>query len=187
MQFPSRRFGGGLVDTLTNKGPESHGAGFALDNFPEHANRIARIIGLWSVIELSLITCLAMMAKTEQAIILPMLYAIQSSRGRLGVISAAVLRILPEGTPLHAQFNGVLEKAGAVLTMRDKYAHAIYGMQQVEGTYAKLTIFSVTNPKKSHDLPLHDLNHQLKRAEDLFFEVSNIMTAVQGGLVQQGP
>lgn len=132
-----------------------------LEHFPEHARIIGCLIAEWTHVEYRLILMLALASHAPNDVVMPMLYAVQSSKGRLEAMQAAYLRIIPD-EPRRTQIMEVLDRARSLLTMRDKYAHALYGWYDPDGPHETLSIIG-QGSRVGHDLPLYDLQHQYRR------------------------
>jgi hypothetical protein len=97
-----------------------------LERYPEHAKHIACIIAAWTNIEYKLVLTLSQALQSDVNVVTPMLYAIQSSRGRLSAIDAAFAAIDMDESR-RATIQSVIKDADSVLRARDKFAHALYG------------------------------------------------------------
>ena len=138
------------------------------ESFPEHAKAIAFIIAEWNQIEFSLSGLLSLHIRVAPAAVRSMVYAIESSGGRLDLMRAAFTN-LESNAEDRAEILGILDEAQSVLRQRNKYAHGLFGKSPDGG----LALFGLRRDEVT-DLPLHDLNHQVNRVRDLSFRVRKL-------------
>ena len=146
-----------------------------IEQYPEHARLIGSIIAEWSRIEHNLVLLLAATLETDAAIIRPMIYATESSRGRLQALRAAFEVKMRGNARVLGEMQKMLDEVGAVLTQRNKFAHALYG---ISGT-GELSILGVKSGE-ANDLPIHDLEHQFERTKKLCDLVAMLLGTVMG-------
>jgi hypothetical protein len=120
-------------------------------------------------------TLVALVSRSDRHIIFPMVYAIQSSNARVGAMKAALSQLISIGSQIDAlKVDDVFDRAEKMLRMRDKYAHARYGWFDAVAPGDKLWVIG-QGTKASHELPLHDLMHQLDRAKELHQDVQSLV------------
>lgn len=155
-----------------------------LEEFPDHAKAIACLIAEYSAIEHRLATLAAAFMGNRKGVALPMIYAIESSRGRLEAIRAAILAVVRSIRPdSEAAMNQLVDETAKLLTQRNKYAHAVFGKNTRTGA------LMVLNPSnwESTELPLHDVQHQLKRMKDHSALVHQILAPVYEAMRKEPP
>lgn len=131
-----------------------------LEAFPKHAQAIGALIAEYSTIEQNLALLLGFLTGTRKGVVMPMVYAIESSRARLEAMRAAMRSILiKQSREDWETFNGLFDEARKLLTQRNKYAHAVFSITKNTKALMKTdpATFEVT------PVPLHDVEHQLER------------------------
>lgn len=147
-----------------------------LEAFPEHARLIAYIIAEWSQIEYKLAMWLALRLSANNDIILPMVYALETSRARLDVMATALRQLLGQHPSVKGRLDKMLIEAGQVLTLRNRYAHAHFGP---DADSRELAIAGM-GKKPPTNVPLHELTHHLNRAKSLSHQLGLILAAELG-------
>jgi hypothetical protein len=130
-----------------------------LERFPEHARYIGMLIGEWSILENKLAVLTALYVSKSASVILPMIYAVESSHARLESMRGALSVVLANHPKLHAETEKLFDVARGMLTQRNKYAHALYGRNRLTGDLIKVG----TRGDPTEDVPLHVLKHQFER------------------------
>lgn len=156
-----------VVFALTTKAPET-----ALDAFPEHAKLIACLIAEYSAMEHKLATMVAWSMGNRKDVVLPMIYAVDSSRARLEAMRAALIVLMEQRAPdTVPRFNALFDTARALLTQRNKFAHALFGKNTKTGELMRID----PSNYDSTEVPLHDIQHQLNRMKDHSFQVGQML------------
>ena len=131
-----------------------------LEAFPKHAQAIGALIAEYAIVEQKLALLLSFLMGTRKGVVMPMVYAIESSKARLEAMRAAMRSIMIAKSPDQWDFwNGLFDEARRLLTQRNKYAHAVFSVTKQSGTLMKTdpATFDVS------PVPLHDVQHQLER------------------------
>lgn len=152
-----------------------------IERYPEHARLIGSVITEWTQAEHNLIRLLSSVMQADEEIILPMLYAIESSRTRLDVLTAAFRVLMRDDAAAWEDMDSALADAGKLLTQRNKYAHAFYAIT----TQDELAMMGLKRDEIIV-LPLHDLMHQFERMRALSQRIS-VTLAYALGLAEAPP
>jgi len=99
-----------------------------------------------------------------------MLFTVESSRARLQVLQIGFAHVLSQDVLPRAEL--LIKRAGEILKLRNRYAHAIYGK---DNDSKELAI--VTRGRKIHtvNIPLHELKHHLEQMRALSHDIGVMM------------
>jgi hypothetical protein len=140
---------------------DSYATATIIEGYPDHARIIGYIIAEWTQVEFKLIMWLAFCLRLDRMIIKPMLYAIETSRGRLEAMTSAFLVLFKE-EPERSEVLAILTEAKSLLNQRNKFAHAAYA----KSSTGELAIVK-PRTDEAVELPVHDLRHQFERMRAL--------------------
>ena len=98
-----------------------------LDDKPEIASAVARVIGHWSQIDLQLVFVVAGFLDADFRVAADMLNAIQNSGARRDAIDAAARRALSDKPDDLRLFRAVVQCVSSTRSMRNAYAHWLWG------------------------------------------------------------
>ena len=156
-----------------------------LEQFPEHAKLVGFIVAEWTQIEFALANYLSLVAYENSWMIVRMIYAIESSGARLNAITTALALVAsyPKTKRLTVPvITDLMADARQLLAMRNKYAHALYGIDEASN---QLVIVGTFSGKKETGLPLHDLTHQFERMKAFARRVRALPLAEMQALYEQ--
>jgi len=141
-----------------------------LDEYPDHARLIGLIIAEWAHIEWRLVFTLQNYFEDDALAVESMLFTVESSRARLQVLQIGFAHVLSQDVLPRAEL--LIKRAGEILKLRNRYAHAIYGK---DNDSKELAI--VTRGRKIHtvNIPLHELKHHLEQMRALSHDIGVMM------------
>jgi hypothetical protein len=149
-----------------------------LEAYPEHAQLIRCIVAGWSQLEMRLVVWLQALFSSDAPALEPMIYAIESSRARIDAMQSAFEQLMPADQLPHVRT--LLRSAAKLLTVRNKYAHALY---VVTLNTRELAILKRGGQSGFTRLPLSELTHQLQRMK----EVSHAIGLASFAATQESP
>lgn len=156
-----------------------------LEAYPEHAKYIAYIIAEWSQIELRLAMWVATRMLADQHIVLPMIYALETSRARLDVMAAALRGLIGVERPIAlGKLDKLLSEASQLLTLRVRYAHGHFGPDRDSLELAIAPLWG--SKRKPINIPLHELKYHFERFKKLSHDLA-VIVAAELGLPLRGP
>jgi hypothetical protein len=147
-----------------------------LESFPKHAELIAYIIAEWSQIEYKLAIWLAMRLSTDQHIVLPMVYTLETSRARLDLMACGLRRLLGDDPQVRGKLDKLLNNASEALNLRNKYAHAHFGP---DADSQELAIAGM-GKKAPINIPEHELKEHFRRMKELSHTLGVVLAAELG-------
>lgn len=150
--------------------PGSNAGQSFLEDSPEHAKTIAFLIAEWNALEQKLVYLTSLSMEVHRRVIIPMVYASDSSRTRLESIRGALAILFKDEPTQHAEMTEILDAAGGFLTQRNKYAHAVYGKSK----QGELVLHNVRE-HTSDLVPLHDIQHQFERMKALSDRIGRLL------------
>jgi len=153
-----------------------------LEAFPEHAKHIAFIVAEWSQIEYKLAMWTALRMSADQHVVLPMIYALETSRARLDVMAAVLSGLVGDHPKVKGRLERLLTEASQLLALRVRYAHGHFGP---DADSQELAIAGM-GKRPPINIPLHELKHHFTRFKSLSHELALII-ATELGLPLGGP
>src|ERR1700738_1781366 len=152
-----------------------------LEAFPEHAQLITYVIAEWSQIEYRLALWLARRLSKDKHVILPMIYALETSRARLDIMAPGLRQLISEPR-VQGRLDKLLGEASQFLNLRNRYAHGHFGQDADSGELA----IAGMGKKSPINIPLHELKDHCGRMKPLPHQLSVILAA-ELGLPLKGP
>jgi hypothetical protein len=101
-----------------------------LSEYPDYALRVADIIGLWATLEHLLTNLFTILSGTDPFKGAQLVGSLESSGARLSMVRAAGKMTLGDAHPLSKEFQAVMDAAEKCLKQRNKYAHAVYAVNE---------------------------------------------------------
>lgn len=101
-------------------------------NHPEHALKIAHIIGLWNAVEDNVSGYLELFFALELGYSTALVKEIQSSKGKIDFIAEAGRNFIKNDKELLEEFEALIANLQKRIRQRNLYAHAIYAINTDE-------------------------------------------------------
>jgi hypothetical protein len=153
-----------------------------LEAFPEHAKYIAYIVAEWSQIEYKLAMWTALRMSADKHVVMPMIYALETSRARLDVMAAVLRELVGDHPKVKGRLDKLLTEASQLLSLRVRYAHGHFGP---DADSQELAIAGM-GKRQAINIPLHELKHHFTRFKGLSHELA-VIVATELGLPLGGP
>lgn len=118
---------------MTDRTPSAHWSvkyNIRLSDYPDYALRVADIIGLWATLEHLLTNLFTILSGADPFKGTQLIGSLESSGARLNMVRAAGKMTLGDAHQLSAEFQAVMDTAEKCLKQRNKYAHAVYAVNE---------------------------------------------------------
>lgn len=143
--------------------------GPGLNNNPDEAALIGMIIARWNAIEDILSQLFGFFAGLSPFLSPRIFGALQSGKAKIDLVELVGNNALADDA-YRSEFEGIIKNAKARHRQRNKYAHAVYGIQEGKlfGLWRKEDTLDPTNQRARIRVTQASLRQELNEAEDLF-------------------
>jgi hypothetical protein len=148
-----------------------HSVNMPLDSNPEFAHLLGKVVERWASLESELMRCLAALLDDNEPAARAIIYSLNSTSNRIGIVKAVARELLPDG-PEKSGFVWLLDKINDLQKERNGFIHGEYWHAGNSGLELMLIRPSNPTPVTIRPVRENDLKRHLALCEEWEFQLS---------------